>query len=107
MALKKVSARALSQHRPVRPCDRMTPWSSARVANSAEVYWQPRPAGLDDPGPDDPAADQVLCGPGLDDPGLVDGPEPAAVRLPTRYLRGRPAVRKARHQRDASVDQWR
>lgn len=60
MALKKVSARALSQHRPVRPCDRMTPWSSARVANSAEVYWQPRPAGLDDPGPDDPAADQVL-----------------------------------------------
>ena len=44
MALKKLSARALSQHCPVRPCDRMTPWSSARVAYSAEVYWQPRSA---------------------------------------------------------------
>jgi hypothetical protein len=69
---------------------------------------EPDDPGPSDPGPDAPAADSVLCRPRLDDPGLVDGPAPAAVRLPTPYLRGRPAARKARRrQRDVSVDQWR
>ncbi len=42
MEPKKLSASALSQHWPVRPCDRSIRQSAARAANAAEVHWQPR-----------------------------------------------------------------
>src|SRR5215218_2196521 len=38
---KNDSASALSQHWPVRPVDRQTARSSARVASSPLLYWQP------------------------------------------------------------------
>ncbi len=39
--------------------------------------------GPGDAGPGDAAAALVLCRSGTDDLGLVNGPQPAAVRLPT------------------------
>ena len=42
MEPKKLSARALSQHWPVRPWDSSTWQSLASSANAADVYWQPR-----------------------------------------------------------------
>jgi len=42
MVAKNDSARALSQHWPVRPTESRTPNSVAVSAYWAEVYWQPR-----------------------------------------------------------------
>ena len=47
---KNDSARALSQHWPVRPWDSFTAQPLARPANSAEVYWQPLSAWKITPG---------------------------------------------------------